>query len=187
MRGAAGNKSVEVVRKRSGRWRSGKEISMNAIANQGTLRQMGSPVFRLREIARLCESREPLDPALAQWLGDVLNTFFERGTTSLEEIMGLRYGRGGMPWRRAEAMRQRNAALRILAEDFFADMGPCTRSRRIAVLASRYGASAWRVDRHRSGMPEHYAGTPKELLWRAFSSGATMPIGERQIRNIVGG
>jgi hypothetical protein len=173
---------------------------MNAIANQGTLRQMGSPVFRLREIARLCESREPLDPALAQWLGDVLNTFFERGTTSLEEIMGLRYGRGGMPWRRAEAMRQRNAALRILAEDFFADMGPCTRSRRIAVLvgpctrsrriavlASRYGASAWRVDRHRSGMPEHYAGTPKELLWRAFSSGATMPIGERQIRNIVGG
>jgi hypothetical protein len=36
-------------------------------------------------------------------------------------------------------------------------------------------------------MPEHYAGTPKELLWRAFSSGATMPIGERQIRNIVGG
>ncbi len=160
---------------------------MNAMAERELPRQPGPPVVMLREIARLCESREPLDPILAQWLGEVLKTFFERGSSSLEEIMGLRYGRGGMPWRRAEAMRQRNAALRILAEDFFADLSPCTRSRQMAVLASRYGASAWRVDRHRSGMPEHYAGTPKELLWRAFSSGAAMPLGERQIRNIVGG
>ena len=148
---------------------------MDAMAELELPRHPGSPVVMLREIARLCKSREPLDPILAQWLSEVLHTFFEHGSSSLEEIMGLRYGRGGMPWRRAEAMRQRNAALRILAEDFFADVGPCTRSRRIAVLASRYG------------MPEHYAGTPKELLWRAFSSGATMPIGERQIRNIVGG
>jgi hypothetical protein len=137
---------------------------MDAMAELELPRHPGSPVVMLREIARLCKSREPLDPILAQWLSEVLHTFFEHGSSSLEEIMGLRYGRGGMPW-----------------------LGPCTRSRRIAVLASRYGASAWRVDRHRSGMPEHYAGTPKELLWRAFSSGATMPIGERQIRNIVGG
>jgi hypothetical protein len=34
-------------------------------------------------------------------------------------------------------------------------------------------------------MPPAYAGTPKEFLWQAFQSGAPMPLGERQLRNIV--
>ncbi len=160
---------------------------MNAIGGQESVRQWGSPVVRLRAIARSCESCEPLDPALARWLGNVLNTFFERETTSLEEIMGLRYGRGGLPWRRAEAMRERDAALRALAQSFFAGDSPCTRSKEIARLAARYDASAWRIDRSRDAMPAHYAGKPQALLWRAFKSGATMPLGERQIRNIIGG
>jgi hypothetical protein len=141
--------------------------------------------IRLREIARLCESREPLDPFLAQWLGEVLNTFFEHQTTSLEEIMGLRYGRGGLPWRRAEAMRERDSALRALSKGFFADRSPCARSREIATMAARYAASTWLIDRHHDGMPEHYAGKPRAFLWHAFKSGAAMPLGERQIRNIV--
>ncbi|MDH3228386.1 MAG: hypothetical protein OEN55_01215 [Alphaproteobacteria bacterium] len=160
---------------------------MNAMATQETICRSGSPVVRLREIARLCESREPLDPFLAQWLGEVLNTFFEHETTSLEEIMGLRYGRGGLPWRRAEAMRERDAALRALSSRFYAGRSPCARSGEIAALAARYGASAWLIDRNHATMPEHYAGTPHAFLWRAFRSGATMPLGERQIRNIVGG
>lgn len=158
---------------------------MNSLDARDTSRQSGSPVVRLREIARLCESRKPLDPSLAQWLGEVLNTFFEHETTSLEEIMGLRYGRGGLPWRRAEAMRERDAALRSLSNRFFAGRSLCARSREIATLASRYGASAWLVDRNHDGMPEHYERKPQALLWRAFKSGATMPLGERQIRNIV--
>jgi hypothetical protein len=36
-------------------------------------------------------------------------------------------------------------------------------------------------------VPDAYAGTPREYLWRAFSSGAAMPLSERQVRNIVGG
>jgi hypothetical protein len=152
-----------------------------------SIRQSGSPVVRLREIARLCESRQPLDPLLAQWLGEVLNTFFEHETTSLEEIMGLRFGRGGLPWRRAEAMRERNAALQSLSNGFFAGRSACARSREIATLAARYGASAWLIDRNHDGMPDHYARKPQAFLWRAFKSGATMPLGERQIRNIVGG
>jgi len=151
-----------------------------------SIRQSGSPVARLREIARLCESSEPLDPFLAQWLGEVLNAFFERKTTSLEEIMGLRYGPGGVPWRRAEAIRERDAVLRSLSNEFFADRSLCARSREIAALAARYGASAWLIDRNRDAMPEHYAGKPRAFLWRAFKSGAMMPLGERQIRNIVG-
>jgi hypothetical protein len=34
-------------------------------------------------------------------------------------------------------------------------------------------------------MPETYEGTPLEFLWRAFKSGAPMPIGERQLRRIL--
>ena len=49
----------------------------------------------------------------------------------------------------------------------------------------RYAASTWRFDRNNDDMPAHYAGTPKECLWRAFKSSAPMPIGERQLRNIL--
>lgn len=162
------------------------ECFMNATSIQDSTCWPGSPVVRLREIARLCESCQPLDPALARWLGDVLNAFLERETASLEEIMGLRFGRGGLPWHRAEAMRERDEALRALSREFFADSGPCSRAREIATLAARYGSSAWRIDRTHDAMPAHYAGRPQALLWRAFKSGATMPLGERQIRNILG-
>jgi len=159
---------------------------MNATGFQELTYWPASPVVRLREIARLCESCQPLDPLLARWLGGVLNAFLERETASLEEIMGLHYGRGGLPWRRAEAMRERDEALRTLSHEFFADLGPCARAREIATLAARYGASAWRIDRNCSTMPERYIGRPQSLLWQAFKSGATMPLGERQIRNIIG-
>jgi hypothetical protein len=36
-------------------------------------------------------------------------------------------------------------------------------------------------------MPSHYEDTIKQPLWLAFKSGATMPIGERQLRNILVG
>jgi hypothetical protein len=55
----------------------------------------------------------------------------------------------------------------------------------IWTTARRYAASAWRFDQDRDEMPAHYAGTPKECLWQAFKSSAPMPIGERQLRNIL--
>ncbi|HJS33274.1 MAG TPA: hypothetical protein VJ924_14870 [Alphaproteobacteria bacterium] len=59
------------------------------------------------------------------------------------------------------------------------------RANHVRTLATRYAASAWRFDRDRDQMPPHYSGTPMEMLWRAFKSGAPMPIGERQLRNIL--
>jgi len=146
----------------------------------------GSPVLMLREIARLCKSGLPLGQRHTQWLGDVIHTYLEREAASLEEIMGLRFGRGGLPWRRAEAIRERDEALRELGTAFFTGTGPCVTAREIATLAVRYGASAWRTDRNHDAMPQRYIGKPQAYLWRAFKSGATMPLGERQIRNIVG-
>lgn len=147
-----------------------------------------TPVERLREIARLCLNGEPLDIDLSQWLGDALESYLEREAASLDEALGLRYGRGGVSCWREAALRRRDAALRELAQTCFADdVSPCCRSKKIAEMAQRYAATAWRTDRVRSAMPDHYQGNEKEFLWRAFRSGALMPLGERQIRNITAG
>lgn len=161
-------------------------VSMTARQNHATIPD--TPVTRLREIARRCLNGEMLDVSHSQWLGDALDSYLAKEAGSLEEALGLRHGRGGVPWWREAALRERDAALRAMAESCFADdISPCCRSQAMADMARRYAATAWRADRVRSVMPVHYAGTAKEFLWRAFRSGAAMPLGERQIRNITAG
>ena len=82
-------------------------------------------------------------------------------------------------------MRQRDEALRSLADSLSADRPTGAMIREMHILSKRYAASAWRIDRNYEDMPAAYAGTPKEFLWQAFQSGAPMPLGERQLRNIV--
>ena len=84
-----------------------------------------------------------------------------------------------------EAIRLRDAALRELAERFVDATSLADATQIVAPMSNRYAGSAWRFDHQRDEMPTHYAGTPNEFLWRAFRSGATMPIGERQLRNII--
>jgi hypothetical protein len=151
-----------------------------------TTSEFCTPADRLAEIARRCQAGQPLPPDHSYWLAEAIDSFLGKATTSLEEALGLRYGRGGVPWWRERALRERDTALRELADECYADLSICKRSREIATLASRYGASAWRQDRDGRDMPEAYAGTPREYLWRAFRSGGTMPLSERQVRNIVG-
>ncbi len=156
---------------------------------------MGSPIARmlgpidcldyLREIALKCLSGEPLDKDLSQWLGKALEDFLSRDCQSIEDGLGLKFPQGGIPWWREEANRKRDSALRELARRFFGDRSPCAKAREIQIIADRYAASAWRHDRNHDEMPERYAGTPHGLLWEAFKSGAIMPLGERQLRNII--
>ncbi len=82
-------------------------------------------------------------------------------------------------------MRVRDAALRGMAELHFDHLSISARSKQIATLCLRYAGSAWRFDRERSEMPAGYRSTVKEFLWRAFKSRAVMPVGERQLRNIL--
>ena len=142
-------------------------------------------IATLREIARRCRSGVPLNEPLLRWLGQSLDQFLHRRCPSIEEAFGLRAPRGGVPWWLEEAIRCRDAALRELADRHFADLSVAARARRIHVLAVRYGASAWRHDRQREAPPERHRGTPAEWLWRAFRSGAPMPICERQLRNVL--
>lgn len=145
---------------------------------------MFAPIDDLREIALRCLSGKPLDEDLSQWLGNALESFLSRQCQTIEDALGLKFPQGGIPWWREEANRTRDNALRQLAERFFGDLSPCAKAREIQILTDRYAASAWRHDHDRDEMPQHYAGKPHGLLWEAFKSGAIMPIGERQLRNI---
>lgn len=122
-----------------------------------------------------------------RWLGRSLNEFLARRCRSVDEALGLQFSRGGIPWWREEAIRKRDAALRELTARHFADLSITAQARQVHLAAVRYAASAWRFDRNRAAMPPHYARGTHEWLWRAFSSGAPMPIGERQLRHILPG
>ncbi len=146
---------------------------------------MTSTIDDLREVARCCLSGEPLDSNLSEWLGEALQAFLEHACGTVDDALGLKFPQGGVPWWREEAIRERDAALRQMVSDYFADYTLAATARAIGVVANRYAASSWRFDRDRDEMPERYRETQMELVWRAFKSGAAMPIGERQLRNIL--
>ncbi len=146
---------------------------------------MLASIQNLREITRLCHAGEPLDQDLSHWLASSLQEFLEHRCRSIDDALGLRFPQGGVPWWREEAIRERDAALRQLVTRYFAALNISARAREVFRLSVRYAGSAWRHDRERDMMPRHYGGTGHEYLWRAFHSGAAMPIGERQLRTIL--
>jgi hypothetical protein len=139
----------------------------------------------LREIARCCQEGEPMNERLTRWLGSSLRSFLDQDARTIEEAMGLQAPPGGVPWHLEEALRMRDAALRELASGFCAADSLSGRAKQVHSWAMRYAASAWRFDRNKDDMPAQYRGTAKALLWRAFTSGARMPISERQLRNVL--
>ena len=146
---------------------------------------MLSAIKNLREIAQCCSEGRPLRDHLARWFGRCLGEFLAHRAHTIEEALGLRAARGGIPWWREEAMRGRNALLQELGRCFYAGESISGQARQIYVATMRYACSAWRFDRDRDALPAGYEGTAKEYLWRAFKSGAPMPIGERQLRTIL--
>ena len=143
-------------------------------------------IENLREVARRCRTGEPLPAELAAWLGTSLDDFLFHRRRSVDDALGLRWPRGGVAWWMEEAIRTRDAALRELAQRFYPLQSVCAQSRSVYTRSIRYAASAWIRERNRAEMPAQYGGTAHEWLWRAFASGAAMPIGERQLRHILG-
>jgi len=143
-------------------------------------------IEQLRDISQRCRAREQLSAEQLSWLGQVLSDFLSQRCHSVDEAFGLRFARGGVPWWREEAMRKRDAALRELASRHFAGLSVSAQASAIRLLAVRYAGSTWRFDRDRQSLPDGYAGGAHEWLWRAFYSGAPMPIGERQLRHVLG-
>lgn len=142
-------------------------------------------IENLREIARRCQTGEPLDHDLSRWLGASLEDFLQQRCHSIDEAFGLRSGQGGVAWWQEEAIRKRDAALRMLGRQVCPEGSTSARARQVHTLAVRYAAACWRFDQDRDDMPSRYRGTPKAHMWQAFKAGAAMPIGERHLRTIL--
>lgn len=146
---------------------------------------MLSAINNLREVQERCVKRQPLEPELADWLAQSLQAFLTHRCNSVDVAFGLSAPQGGVPWWLEEGIRKRNQAIRKLAQSDCAGLTPTAQARRIRSLSLRYATTAWRRDQFKERMPVDYAGTAKELLWRAFKSGAAMPISERHLRGIL--
>ena len=139
----------------------------------------------LREISECCRTGRKFDAGHVRWLGSALQKFLSHECISLDEALGLKFPRGGVPWWMEEAMRERDAALRQLVRRFCPDKSVRAQAQYIVSRSRRYAASAWRFDREKKDMPREYLGTQKACLWRAFKSGASMPISERRLRDLL--
>ena len=146
---------------------------------------MMQSITNMRALAELCRSREPLPEPLASWLAQSLESFLAQKSQSLNEAFGIRNARGGIPWRMEASIRARDAALRELAERYLRHLSLSGQAEAVHRLSCRYGSSSWRFDKDREAMPAAYVGTPQGLIWRAFKSGAAMPLCTRQLRTIL--
>jgi hypothetical protein len=144
-------------------------------------------IKQLREIVECIRMGAELPEELAAWLEQALREFLDHRCSSVDEALGLRFAKGGVPWWLEEGMRIRDAALRTLAARFFSHESVNGRAMQIHALSVRFAAANWQFDRDAAAMPERYLGTPKEYLWHAFKSGAPMPLGERRLRSILSG
>ncbi len=146
---------------------------------------MQTTIENLRTISERCHKGRPLDSALSSSLAERLDRFLAHECGSVEDALELRQPRGGVPWWLVEAMYKRDRALRQLA-DLLDPYGSASgRARVVRRLTVRYADTAWPVDQTGEVMPEAYPGTACEFLWNAFKAGAPMPLGERQLRNIL--
>lgn len=146
---------------------------------------MMSAINNLREVQQRCVDRRPLTPELSDWLARSLQDFLDHRCTSVDVAFGLSAPQGGVPWWLEEGIRKRNRAIQDLARLDCPGQTPTAQARRIRALSLRYAATAWRRDQLEEEMPARYTGTPRELLWRAFKSGAAMPVSERHLRGIL--
>ena len=147
---------------------------------------MLNTIANLRLVAKCCRGGERLEGELARWLSRSLESFLAHRSPSLNDAFGLRMPKGGIPWWREETIRQRDAALRQLAAMHLGHLSVAAQAREIGRLARRYASGNWRFDREREPMPSEYEGRQQKWIWIAFKTGAAMPLGERQLRQILG-
>jgi hypothetical protein len=131
-----------------------------------------SPIERLRRIAQRALAGERLGEDSA-WLAAAVARYEReaaRGVT-LDDAFGVATHAGCAPWWREEALARRDQALRELAGRFFGELCVSKQAEELRRLISRYATTTWlRTDRNLSEMPTGYSGTPRELLFRAFSA-----------------
>lgn len=147
---------------------------------------MLNTINALDQVCKAYSKNHPLPDHLRDWVAGSIEKFLDNDCSDLNAAFGIQQGRGGIPWWREKAIRERNIAICELAEKYFSNQKPAMRARNIHILMERYETTSWPRDRQKVEMPGQYKGTPRELIWRAFRSGAKMPVSERHLRNLIG-
>jgi hypothetical protein len=142
-------------------------------------------IHALDEICQACNQNRPLPDHLRKWIAGSIGRYLEHDCGDLNTAFGIQQSRGGIPWWREKDIRERNSALCELARAYYANQNLSTKARLIYRLMRRYSGTSWPRDRFKNQMPWNYSGTPQELVWRAFRSGAKMPVSERHLRNLI--
>jgi hypothetical protein len=148
--------------------------------------QPGSaPYDRPNDDGRRCGASTTTTGETMDWFDDWIMAFLERNHGANDAPMGLRTVRAGTARRRAQAIRERDAALRELAGRYYPRLRLSAQARTIHMLTIHYAGTRWRRDRALTAPPPHYADAPYELLWRAFAAGAALPVSEPRLRAIL--
>jgi hypothetical protein len=143
-------------------------------------------IAKLRELIKVAESGELGE--LGDWLAPRLTRYLENAQTgaTLDQALGLTVGPGGMPWWREQALRQRDDAIRKLADRYFGALDLNGQADEILTAIRRYRGSRWSHDRSKDHMPESYAGTRSELLYEALRRGAgNIPESKKHLLRIL--
>ncbi len=140
-------------------------------------------ILKLRHLVPVLEAGGADELWLAACILEYLDGA-ERGLT-LDQALDLAPVPGAVSWWTAEQVEARDAAIRALAARYYPSLRPGTKARKIERLALRYATASWRHDRDHDVMPERYAGTEIEHLWRASKSGAAWPLKRRQLETIL--
>lgn len=144
-------------------------------------------IERLECIRSYCAAGEPMPSELSTWLSDAIERFIALECRNLEEAFEIHRYRGGVPWWRERALYRRDCELNQLYRRFFACLPVGSAAKEIHTLSARYETTVWPRDRKQPEMPAHYAGTPKAHLWKAFRSGAKMPLSRRRLTTLLTG
>lgn len=131
-------------------------------------------IARLRSLATAL-ARIPA----AAWFAEAVARYEieAEGGMSLDRALGLAAPAGGEPWWEAERRTRRDAAIRALREQHFADLGVTKAAQQIATRGKRLQATAWQRE-------QRQAAAGDELLIAALATGAPFP-GARRIRDII--
>lgn len=134
---------------------------------------------RLRRVAAAlaCGSHPPADDA--QWLAGRLDAYLAaESELGLDCLLGLIPPPGGLSWRSAGRLAERDAAIRELARKIAGR--PNAQAHELRSRLDRYAASSWSRDR--------VSKTPtatNELLYRIFTLDPNPPRGIRQLTTII--
>lgn len=153
------------------------------MTNHDTTSATVSWIDRLR---RFAAGTEMVDDRA--WLAEGVETYLALASDGmgLEAALGITAGPGQCPWWVVERRALRDGLVRRFAAASFPRDSPRAHAKLVSAAISAYRSTSWPRD-IRNGLASCYAGTPRELLFEAFSvADGNMPSSVKQITSILG-